>query len=71
MKTWLCTGKKPDIPKCINSEVEIKEYSGVWGNLTYHLVVYCKAKHKFVQKYITMCDDYNNRNLMENETDKE
>ena len=56
MKKWLCTDK----PKCLYSDVKINLYVGNWGNIINKLTVYCLKKHKYVLKYVTMCDDYQN-----------
>jgi hypothetical protein len=61
MANWLCKGDKK-IPKCICSEIEIKDYWSMWEKRK-RLVIYCNAKHKYIHKFVTSCSNYNNQTL--------
>jgi hypothetical protein len=58
-KKWLCVDKS----KCLFSDVKINPYVGDWGETINKLTVYCLKNHKFILKYITICDDYQNTTL--------
>lgn len=64
MKDWLCLGSKK-LKKCLFAETKItEEYHGIGMNYFPQRVkvlnVYCMKKHRYVHKFITTCDDFQN-----------